>query len=111
MAVHKYLIHNQQVGFDPTLLKQDITNINMSNSQMMTQRFPMMGVMPNMMGMGMQNIQGMQNMQNMQGMQGMQGMQNIQQNFPMTNIQQNFPMQTSMTHNMFPQMNQDRPSG
>jgi len=67
-----------------------------------------MGVMPNMMGMGMQNIQGMQNMQNMQGIQGMQ---NIQQNFPMTNMQQNFPMQTSITHNMFPQMNQDRPSG
>jgi hypothetical protein len=79
LAVHKYLVHNQQVGFDPTLLKQDIT---LANPQMMPQRFPnpmMMGVMPNMMNMGMQ------------------------QNFPLT--------PTSMGHNMFPQMNQDRTSG
>jgi len=52
LALHKYLVHNQQVGFDPNLMKQDHM---MPPPQMSNVRFPM-----NPMMQGMNPMMGMQ---------------------------------------------------
>jgi len=53
LAIHKYTIHNQQVGIDPNLIKNDMS---MTNTQAIgAPRFPpnmVMGGIPNMINMG-----------------------------------------------------------
>ena len=47
MAVHKYLVHNQPVGFDPSMMRGDMQG-----------RMPMVSGMPMpMMGLPMQGMQ------------------------------------------------------